>query len=202
MNTAPTKKKKQAPDIALVNDVYHLYYTVSTFGTQTSAIGLATSPSMDPGSWTDHGETGVSSSEGSPYNAIDANLFIDGQTPYVTFGSFWTDLFQVPMNADATLSTGEPYNVAFEPEGTHPLEGPFVFRFGDWTYLFFMWGVCCGYDAEMPPAGQEYKVKVCRSERVDGGFVCFSFPLFLFILALLYDMAIVYVPMLMQWLNE
>ncbi|PLB35230.1 arabinan endo-1,5-alpha-L-arabinosidase [Aspergillus candidus] len=160
-----------APDIALVNDAYHLYYTVSTFGTQASAIGLATSPSMDPGSWTDHGATGVSSSEGSPYNAIDANLLIDGQTPYMTFGSFWTDLFQVPMNADATLSAGEPYNVAFEPEGTHPLEGPFLFKFGDWNYLFFMWGVCCGYDGAMPPAGQEYKVKVCRSEKVDGGFV-------------------------------
>lgn len=127
---------------------------------------------MDPGTWTDHGETGVSSTTGSPYNAIDANLFIDGTTPYLTFGSFWTDIFQVRMNADATLADGEPYNVAFEPEGTHPLEGPFLFRWGDWTYLFYMWGICCGYDGTRPAPGEEYKVKVCRSEGADGPFVC------------------------------
>ena len=37
-----------APDVSFFNGVWHLYYAVSTFGSQTSVIGLATTPSLDP----------------------------------------------------------------------------------------------------------------------------------------------------------
>jgi arabinan endo-1,5-alpha-L-arabinosidase len=37
-----------APDIVRVKDKYFLYYSVSTFGKQRSAIGLATSSSLAP----------------------------------------------------------------------------------------------------------------------------------------------------------
>src|SRR5258705_4004434 len=37
-----------APDIIHLKDQYLLYYSVSTWGSQTSAIGLATSKSLDP----------------------------------------------------------------------------------------------------------------------------------------------------------
>ena len=36
-----------APDISRVNGEYRLYYSVSTFGSNRSAIGLATSPTLD-----------------------------------------------------------------------------------------------------------------------------------------------------------
>lgn len=85
-----------APDIALIGGVYYLYYSVSTFGVQNSAIGVATSSTMDVGSWTDRGSTGIRSTAGSAYNAIDANLV---QTTtgayYMSFGSFWGDIYQV-----------------------------------------------------------------------------------------------------------
>lgn len=55
-----------------VGDTYYVYYSVSTFGVQNSAIGLATSTTMDCGSFTDVGSTGVASRAGRPYNAIDA----------------------------------------------------------------------------------------------------------------------------------
>lgn len=51
-----------------------MYYAISTFGTQNSAIGVATSPTMEVGSWTDLGATGIASSTGKDYNAIDPNL--------------------------------------------------------------------------------------------------------------------------------
>ena len=48
-----------APDIILFNNKYYLYYAVSTFGSQVSAIGLATNPTLDPTDptyqWTDQG---------------------------------------------------------------------------------------------------------------------------------------------------
>ena len=37
-----------APDIIRLNGKFCLYYSASTFGKQTSAIGLATSPTLDP----------------------------------------------------------------------------------------------------------------------------------------------------------
>ena len=37
-----------APDISFVNGRWRLYYSVSTFGSNRSAIGLFTSPTLDP----------------------------------------------------------------------------------------------------------------------------------------------------------
>ena len=57
-----------APDINFVNGQYVLYYSVSTVGSQDSAIGVATSPSMEPGTWIDHGAV-ITSASGAEYNA-------------------------------------------------------------------------------------------------------------------------------------
>lgn len=43
--------------VLLVGSTYYLYYSVSTFGSQASAIGYATSDTMEYGSWVDHGST-------------------------------------------------------------------------------------------------------------------------------------------------
>ena len=44
-------------------------------------------------------------------------------------------------------------------------------KYGSYYYLFYSVGKCCGYDASRPPAGAEYKIKVCRSGTATGGFV-------------------------------
>lgn len=51
-----------------INGSYALYYSVSTIGSQNSAIGVATSPSMEPGTWTDQGKV-IGSAPGDVYNA-------------------------------------------------------------------------------------------------------------------------------------
>ena len=48
-----------APDVIQVGNTYYVTYTVSSFGGQDSAIGLATSATMDCGSFKDLGATGV-----------------------------------------------------------------------------------------------------------------------------------------------
>jgi arabinan endo-1,5-alpha-L-arabinosidase len=65
----PGRNDPWAPDVHLVGAEYFLYYAVSTFGSQVSAIGLATSSTMEPGSWTDKGGIGVASKKGQAYNA-------------------------------------------------------------------------------------------------------------------------------------
>ncbi|KAF2476670.1 endo-1,5-alpha-L-arabinosidase [Lindgomyces ingoldianus] len=163
----------QAPDVQKVGSTYYLYYSVSSFGSQDSAIGVATSSSLDYGSWTDLGSTGISSSSGKSYNAIDGNLIYTGSDYYVTFGSFWGDLYQVKMaNPPKKVASGSTsVNVAYIPSGSHAQEGGFVYKNGNYYYLFFSVGQCCGYDSSKPAAGGEYKIQVCRSSTVTGGYV-------------------------------
>lgn len=83
---------EQAPSVHLVGSTYYLYYAVSVFGSQSSAIGYATSTTMEAGSWTDHGATGIASTSAKPYNAIDPALIQATDGSYsMNFGSFWGD---------------------------------------------------------------------------------------------------------------
>ncbi len=151
-----------------MGNYYYVYYSVSTFGVQNSAIGVARSPSMDVGTWTDLGSTGVASSTGMSYNAIDGNLVNDNGNYFLTFGSFWNGLQRVRMTP--TQKNGDVYQVAFDPNDT-AMEGPYVFKYGDYYYLFFSKGQCCGYDTSKPAAGKEYRIMVCRSTSAVGPFV-------------------------------
>jgi arabinan endo-1,5-alpha-L-arabinosidase len=165
-----------APDVAKVGDTYYLYYSVSSFGVQDSAIGVATSTTLDVNSWTDLGSTGISSSSSKNYNAIDGNLLIDGSNYYMQFGSFWGDLFQVKMASPPkkVASGSASTNIAYVPTGEHAQEAAFLYKYGSYYYLFFSVGKCCGYDASRPATGAEYKIKVCRSSSPTGGFVSYS----------------------------
>src|SRR3954463_11220582 len=62
-----------APDISYRNGQYYLYYAASTFGSNHSAIFLATSPTGNSGSWTNRGLV-VESRGSDNFNAIDPNL--------------------------------------------------------------------------------------------------------------------------------
>ncbi|KAI3478657.1 hypothetical protein L1887_59371 [Cichorium endivia] len=115
-----------APDVAKVGDEYYVYYTVSTFGVQNSAIGLATSPTMDCGSFKDLGTTGVESRAGDEYNAIDGNLLRDGNTWRFSFGSFYSGLYSTDMQDPPTKSSGTDRQLAFVPAGEHAQEAPFM----------------------------------------------------------------------------
>src|SRR5262249_8404060 len=62
-----------SPDVLFFNNQYHLYYAVSTFGSQVSGIGLVTNPTLDPTDatyhWTDQGPV-IQSTNGLAYNTI------------------------------------------------------------------------------------------------------------------------------------
>ncbi|KAI1503466.1 glycosyl hydrolase [Biscogniauxia marginata] len=161
-----------APDVVQIGSTYYLYYSVSSFGVQDSAIGVATSTSLDVNTWTDLGSTGIRSSSSKPYNAIDANLINAGGTYLLTFGSFWGDIYQVPMASTPTkvASGGSSTQISYDPVTTAE-EGAFIFKNGNYYYLFYSKGQCCGYDSNKPAAGAEYKIMVCRSTSATGGFV-------------------------------
>lgn len=96
-----------APDIAEHNGTYYLYYSVSQFGRNNSAIGVATNETLDPDNpnykWVDHGPVVRSVPGRDMWNAIDPNLAFDEQgTPWLSFGSFWMGLKIVKLKDNLT----------------------------------------------------------------------------------------------------
>ncbi|KAI5307234.1 hypothetical protein KEM56_002192 [Ascosphaera pollenicola] len=161
-----------APDCSKVGALYYCYYTISTFGSQKSAIGLAVSRTMENGTWVDLGATGVESKKGDPFNAIDPNLVKDGDQYYLSWGSFWTNIYQRPMQANPTriASNAEYYHLQYNSTGEHMSEGPFIWPEGDYFYFFWSSGRCCKLDEMHYPTGEEYKIFVCRASTAAGPY--------------------------------
>lgn len=169
-----------APDISFHNGKYYLYYSVSAFGKNTSAIGVTTNSTLDSKDenykWVDHGIVIQSVPNRDLWNAIDPNLIIDNEgTPRLSFGSFWGGLKLVKLNTNLT-SLAEPqewHSIAKRDRrmgldddngGNAALEAPFIFKKDEFYYLFQSWDLCC--------RGEEstYKVVVGRSKNATGPY--------------------------------
>lgn len=171
--------RNRAPDVHRVGDTYYDYYAVSQFGSQISAIGLATSKTLLPGSWTDHGQV-VASSPDAAYplnttNAIDPNLFIDPKTktPYLNYGSFWSDIYQFKLNPGLmSVDLDTAVQLSFDPVPPQAEEGAYMSFHDGWYYLWYSHGLCCGYNVSaLPTPGTEYSIRVGRSNSPSGPFV-------------------------------
>lgn len=179
-----------APDISFYNGKFYLYYSVSSFGKNTSCIGLVTNKTLDPNDpdfkWTDQGKVIQSFPGKTNWNAIDPNLIVaDDGTPYLTFGSFWDGLKLVKLNDDATKPAEEihtiptiasrkksssvpnPPSVDDNPKdaGGNAIEAPFVFKKGNYYYLFASIDYCC------KGINSTYKMIVGRSEKIPGPYI-------------------------------
>ncbi|KUF98863.1 hypothetical protein AM588_10008457 [Phytophthora nicotianae] len=146
-----------APEVNKVGDTYYLYYSVSSFGTQNSAIGLTQSKTMEPGSWVDAGSIGVTSDASKKYNAIDPNLIQVGSEYYLNFGSYWQGLHQTKMTSPPTKSAGGANQIAFT-SNFEVVEAAFEFAYKGYYYMFFSKGSCCGYNKTRPAKGKEYRI--------------------------------------------
>lgn len=179
-----------APDIAYHDGKYYLYYSVSAFGKNTSAIGVATNTTLDPSDpafkWVDHGRVIQSYPGQTNWNAIDPNIITDDDgTPYMTFGSFWDGLKIVRLNPDRlsiaedpatlkTIASRKPDPSAPNPPapegnpvdaGGNAIEAPFIFRRGEYYYLFTSIDYCCRGEKST------YKMTVGRAKNVLGPYV-------------------------------
>ncbi|KAH7128705.1 glycosyl hydrolase [Dendryphion nanum] len=169
-----------APDISKVNSTYYLYYSLSYMGFQSSGIGVATSPTMDLHSWTDHGSMAFPLSP--TYNLIDPHLFTDpddANSPYYfTFGSFWDDIFLTELPRSLLTAKAKNSNelslvniVRNSTEKAAVAEGAFTWKYDEYFYTFFSSGWCCNTPPDLAPTGHEYKIMVCRAEKAKGPYV-------------------------------
>lgn len=177
----PEARNCWAPDIYFMNDQYYLYYSLSSFGVNHSAIGLATNATLnpdDPGyAWVDRGLVVRSRPGETDFNAIDPNLIVTSAgEAWLDWGSFWGGIMLMRVDAQTGLPTDddrEVYALASRPrDGEHqtpPIEGaieaPFIVERDGWFYLFLSWDFCCR------GADSTYKVVVGRSREVTGPYV-------------------------------
>jgi arabinan endo-1,5-alpha-L-arabinosidase len=164
-----------APDISHVNGQYRLYYSVSTFGSNRSAIGLFTSPTLDPASpdyhWKDEGLV-VMSTKADDYNAIDPNFIIDRDGKHwLALGSFWTGLklFALDPVTGKPPKVGEkPYSIARRPApagAPAPVEAPFIIDHGGYYWLLASYDYCC------KGVNSTYYTVVGRSKSITGPYL-------------------------------
>jgi arabinan endo-1,5-alpha-L-arabinosidase len=174
-NAVPGTKGIWAPDISFFNGLYHLYYSVSTFGSNHSVIGLATNKTLDPGApgfeWVDRGLV-VRSRKHDRYNAIDPNLAVDRDGKHwLSWGSFWSGLKLARIDpATGKLMEGEDktYSLASRQVARgepNPIEAPFITSHGDYYYLFASFDFCCR------GAKSNYFVACGRAREITGPYL-------------------------------
>ena len=139
-----------APDISNFNGMFHLYYAVSSFGSNKSCIGQATRAALDTGTWTDKGNV-LCSNMGTMdnWNAIDPNIIVDDDgVPWMDFGSFWGGIKLAKLNIDGTRADMEVHPRRAAQGGA--VEGPFIFKRCGFYYLFVSFGSCCSAPTTTP----------------------------------------------------
>ena len=168
-----------APDIIKWHNQWWLAYSCSTFGKNTSAIGLMRAERLN-GQWKDEGCIVTSKEKRDEWNAIDPNFVIDdNDQPWLTWGSFWDGIQLARLDTTMHLASkpvtiarrhqpGDP-NAAENPTskfaGRNAIEAPFIFKHGGYYYLCVSWDYCCR------GAKSNYRVAVGRSKQVEGPYL-------------------------------
>ena len=164
-----------APDVSYFNSTYHVYYAVSSFGSNISAIGLVTNSTLDSTdpnyNWVDQGLI-LQSSSSDNFNAIDPNILIDaGANVWLTYGSFWTGIYQqqIDPTTGQIQSGSNTYHLAERASDVvnDPIEGSSLVYENGYYYLFVSWDYCC----ESNPSQSDYKIVVGRGTSPNGPFL-------------------------------
>ena len=181
-----------APDVINYHGKWWLAYSCSTFGRNSSAIGLLSKRSLSFPVWDDEGCI-VTSREGRDnWNAIDPNFIIDdNDNPWLVWGSFWDGIQLARLDTTMHIAAGEkprtiarrynltdpdgkktlstnpnpPKNPTSDFAGPNAIEAPFIFKHNDYYYLFVSWDYCC------QGSKSNYRVAVGRSKTIDGPYL-------------------------------
>ena len=172
-----------APDVVKYRGKWYMGYSCSTFGKNTSAIGLLSNKCLsDKDGWKDEGCIVASRGNRDNWNAIDPNFIIDEKgKPWMTWGSFWDGIQLIPLDKTMHPKKGaKPQTIArrhavgdasAEPNptskfaGTNAIEAPFIMQHGGYYYLFVSWDYCCR------GIKSNYRVAVGRSKKVAGPYL-------------------------------
>jgi arabinan endo-1,5-alpha-L-arabinosidase len=172
-----------SPDVHKVGNTYYMFYSVENFGTGTfglkkdnqykyANIAMATSKSLEPGTWKNMGLLGVPGL-GPSYTRIGPSVLVDGSHIYMSFGSYAWGIYGIslqnpPLRVSGDAATMLTADEAVPGSRTNRTEGSYLYKRNGFYYLFYSAGNCCPGSAKSPDAA--YKIKVCRADAVDGPY--------------------------------
>jgi arabinan endo-1,5-alpha-L-arabinosidase len=156
-----------APDVSWREGKYWLYYAASSFGSNNSAIGVATSRTALPGDWHDAGAPVLTSANCEYSNAIDPGIVVDeNDTPWMSFGSFYGGIYiiQLDKTTGQVASGASCIHIANRIANYDAIEGSYIYRHGGYYYLFVSLDFCC------QGVNSTYHIGVGRATNVAGPY--------------------------------
>ncbi|AWB69162.1 arabinan endo-1 5-alpha-L-arabinosidase (plasmid) [Saccharobesus litoralis] len=151
-----------APDLKRYNGRAWLYYSISTFGSRVSAIGLTSASSVGAGDWRDDGLV-VNTTNADDHNAIDPDLIVDKDgAPWLTYGSWNSGIKVKRINPITMKPYGPLYSIAARSGG---IEAPTIIYRQGYYYLFTSIGKCCN------GADSTYQIMYGRATDIRGPYL-------------------------------
>jgi arabinan endo-1,5-alpha-L-arabinosidase len=158
-----------APSISRRGETVFLYYCLSSFGSNTSAIGLMTNRALDPlkpgDGWQDQGVV-LMSKEGDDFNAIDPFRVdaSDGRA-YLAYGSFWSGIKLSELNPETgKLIRADTPRIALASRNGGAIEAASILEHDGKFYLFVSFDQCC------KGVASTYNIRVGRADRIEGPY--------------------------------
>ena len=156
-----------APDVIKIGGRYMLFFSASAFGKNTSVIGVATNPTLDPSDpayhWSDGGGV-IVSKEADDFNCIDPAAMVDKDGKlWLAFGSFWSGIKMIELDP-ATGRRITPDSKMYSLAHWDAIEGSYLYRHDDHYYLFVSMGMCCR------GVFSTYQTRVGRADKISGPY--------------------------------
>lgn len=155
-----------APDVVKYNDKYYVFYSVSTFGSNTSCIGLASTTDLMSNVWEDLGVV-MASSTSDTYNCIDPSFIEDSGKTYMAFGSWWKGLYIIELDSTTlkVKDNSKPVLLASREASSNAIEGVTIFKENNYYYLLASYDLCCR------GTQSTYSTRYGRSENLFGPYI-------------------------------
>jgi beta-xylosidase len=165
-----------APDIIFCNNQYCLYYSVAGADGKKCAIGLLTSPTLDPAvpgyGWKDAGVVIATDDKVEKKSAIDPAPFFDATgNLWLAWGSgygngaTWNDPTIFISRMDKATGLRSSADPKYYPVAPGHIEASYVHCHGGYYYAFWNDGGCCN------GVKSTYRILMARSRAVTGPWV-------------------------------
>ncbi|MDP9000584.1 MAG: arabinan endo-1,5-alpha-L-arabinosidase [Myxococcota bacterium] len=165
VTAATTATGLWAPDISYFSGAFHVYYAGSTFGSNTSVIGLTTTTTLSAPSWSDQGLV-IQTKPPDNFNAIDPNVAFDQACqPWLAFGSFWSGIKMRKLDAaTGKLAVDDTTLYALASRNGGAIEAPSIISHNGYYYLFVSFDACC------QGTRSTYRTMVGRATNITGPY--------------------------------
>lgn len=163
-----TPKNIWAPSVTQHDGIHYMYYSVSSFGKNTSVIGLMTNDDLhaaDPtAGWEDQGLV-LRSVETDNFNAIDPFRIDTGGRAWLAYGSYWQGIRLIEIDPASGMPLEGAKATFIASRDGDAIEAPAILEYGGRFYLFVSFDACCRGIAST------YRIMVGRADGIEGPYL-------------------------------